>query len=74
MPTTTEIISVDLVEGSDMHDPHNHTATTLNECFKVMAKYPGVQNIRYGTFVEAPNTLQLIIGIACSPPHAGVYT
>ncbi|EME77976.1 uncharacterized protein MYCFIDRAFT_70693 [Pseudocercospora fijiensis CIRAD86] len=60
MPTT-EILVAPLTAGSDIGDPDNAAAVVMKEVGDRLAATAGVQQIYFGTWVESPDTFQLLV-------------
>lgn len=60
MPTT-EIAVVSLTPGTAIGDPSDPGAIVLQDVATTLHQQPGVQAIHFGTQVESPETLQLLV-------------
>lgn len=60
MPVT-EFVTISLKPGSEIGNPDNHAAPAVKEGTETIASQDGCQNLQFGTLVERPNELQLII-------------
>jgi quinol monooxygenase YgiN len=60
MPTT-EIAIIPLTEGTRIGDPSNAGATVMSETATTLHQQPGFHSLHFGTQVETPSTLQMLI-------------
>lgn len=72
MPATTEICLLNLVAGTDIGDPDNQGSQIMKECGDQLLQQDGIQQLQFGTQVEHPEVLQLMIstlvGLMCRKP------
>lgn len=63
MPATTEICLLNLVAGTDIGDPNNQGSQVMKECGDELLQQDGIQQLQFGTQVENPDVLQLMISM-----------
>lgn len=61
MPTT-EFAILPLVAGQSIGDPSHPSASILKETATTLHEQPGMQKIHFGSQIEHPDTLQMIVG------------
>lgn len=59
--TTTEICVLNLVAGTDVGDPNNQGSQVMKESGDVLLQQDGIQQLQFGTQIEHPECLQLMI-------------
>lgn len=60
MPTT-EIAVIPLIAGTSVGDPDSHAAAVMRDTVATLHQQDGLQQVHFGTQVESPDTLQMMI-------------
>jgi hypothetical protein len=64
MPTTTEIAVIPLIAGSDIGNPDHESARVFKSLSDTITRQDGFQQLNFGTQIEDPSVLQLMISEA----------
>lgn len=59
---TTEMVILPLKEGLDPHNTSDDSSKVLKQTCQTLTETPGCQKVRYGTALEDPSALRLLIG------------
>lgn len=60
MPTT-EIAVIPVIAGTSIGDPNDHGAAIMKATSSTLHQQPGLQEIHFGTQVESPDNVQMLI-------------
>ncbi|KAM0721989.1 hypothetical protein Q7P37_002915 [Cladosporium fusiforme] len=63
MPTlpTTEVAVIPLIAGTSIMDPGSHGAAVMQDVITTLRSLVGFQAIQFGTYLEEPDSLQLLV-------------
>lgn len=57
-----EVLKARLLPGSDLNDPNGDAVKVIREGAETLLKQEGVTQVHFGTWIEDPSTLQIIVG------------